>query len=164
MRWRTHTDHICTVTRKLIGLLYRQFYNNVDSASLLELYRSMIRPHLKYAAAVWDPHLARDKDQLEKVQKFALRMCCKSWEEGYHMLLEDCGFPTLEARRQYLKLCTLFKIILGEQFYQPGVFVQKVPRSGPSQLPLLYEGYARTVSSATILCTCHSPRLEQSTN
>ena len=122
MRWRTHIDHICTVARKLIGLLYRQFYNIVDSTSLLELYRSMIRPHLEYAAAVWDPHLARDKDQLEKVQKFALRMCCKSWEDGYHMLLEDCG---LEARRQYLKLCTLFKIIHGEQFYQPGVFVQK---------------------------------------
>ena len=67
MRWRTNIDHICTVARKLIGLLYRQFYNIVDSTSLLELYRSMIRLHLEYAAAVWDPHLARDKDQLEKV-------------------------------------------------------------------------------------------------
>ena len=66
MRWRTHIDHISSFARKLIGLLYRQFYNNVDSASLLELYQSMIHPHLEYAAAVWDPHLARNKDQLEK--------------------------------------------------------------------------------------------------
>jgi hypothetical protein len=30
--------------------------------SLKQLYVSLVRPHLKYACQVWDPHLVKDKD------------------------------------------------------------------------------------------------------
>ena len=102
MRWRKRIDHICTVARKLIGLPYRQFCNIVDSTSLHELYQSMIRPHLEYAAAVWDPHLARDKDQLENV----LQKLGRGLSHAFGGLwVSDFG--------QYLKLCMLFKIVHG---------------------------------------------------
>ena len=62
----------CNKTRRLVGLLYRQFYKNATSPTLLKLYCSFIRPHLEYAAIVWNPALKEDVESLKNVQKFAL--------------------------------------------------------------------------------------------
>ena len=73
--WSSHIDFIGAKARKLIGLLYRRFYRNVDNHSLLELYSVLVRPHLEYAAPIWDPHFIKDTNKLESVQRFALKMC-----------------------------------------------------------------------------------------
>ncbi len=143
LRWREHIDYVCTKARKLIGLLYRRFYRNASSTCLLELYRTMIRPHLEYAAAVWDPHLKKDIEKLEKVQKFGLRMCIKDWNEEYHNILALTGFPSLGDRRRYLKLCTLFKLIKGDLYY-PINFVKRCPMYSLRSVEMLQQPYART--------------------
>ena len=83
LSWSSHIDFICTKARKLIGLLYRRFYGNVDNHSLLELYSVLVRPHLEYAAPIWNPHFIKDTNKLESVQRFALKMCLKQWNLGY---------------------------------------------------------------------------------
>ena len=60
------------------------------------MYKILVRPHLEYAAPVWAPHLAKDVDNLENVQKFGLKMCMKSWDAGYQELLDLAKLPTLE--------------------------------------------------------------------
>ena len=60
---------------------------------------------------VWDPHLQKDIDKLEKVQKFALRMCTKNWMAGYDDLLTCCNIPSLKTRRLYLKLVFLYQLV-----------------------------------------------------
>ena len=70
LSWSTHIESICTKARKVIGLLYGQFYGNVDQYILLELYSVLVRPHLEYAAPIWDPHLTKDINKLGNVQKF----------------------------------------------------------------------------------------------
>ena len=143
LSWSSHIDFICAKARKLIGLLYRRFYGNVDNRSLLELYSVLVRPHLEYAAPIWDPHFIKDTNKLESVQRFALKMCLKQWDLGYQDLLDLSQFPTLENRRLYLKLCTLYKIIHG-YFYSPtNVFVPQVSRHCHS-LPLIHEPRAHT--------------------
>ena len=57
--------------------------NWYSASSLL----SMVRPHLEYASPVWSPHLAKDKELIESVQKFALRIASKSWSMPNHDLL-----------------------------------------------------------------------------
>ena len=84
-----------------------KFSQHAGYASLLWLHTSLVRPHLEYAAAVWDPHLQHDIQHLESVQKFAL-VCTKQW---HHELLEQAQLPTLTKRRLYLKLCHIYKII-----------------------------------------------------
>ena len=82
--WHPHITAICKKTRKLIGLLYRNLYQHSSSNTLLKLYLTKIRPHLEYASLVWDPfRLIREIEELENVQKFALRMCPKSWSMDY---------------------------------------------------------------------------------
>ena len=60
LSWSPHVANLCSKVRKLVGLLYRQFYKHADSATLLTLYKSFIRPHLEYSSIVWDPYLAGD--------------------------------------------------------------------------------------------------------
>ena len=51
-----HIDSTCSKARKILGLLYRRFYNNVNNGTLLQLYLSLVRPHLECASPVWNPH------------------------------------------------------------------------------------------------------------
>jgi len=73
LSWTPHIQNICSKARKILGLLYRQYYKYSDQVMLLQLYTSLVQPHVEYAASVWDPHLQRDIKLLEKTQKFASR-------------------------------------------------------------------------------------------
>ena len=105
---------------------------------MLHLYLSLVRPHTEYAAQVWDPHLLKDINSLENVQKFALRVCCKNWNMGYSELLDLCSVPSLENRRLHLKLCHMFKIVNNLCYFPPEIVVQSPSLLHSSRLPLLY--------------------------
>ena len=92
-------------------VLFRKFYHHSPPSVLLQLYLSLIRPHTEYAAAVWDPHLKGDILAIERLQKFALRVCTKQWSLEYQRLLHLCDLPSLVTRRRYLRLCVLYKLL-----------------------------------------------------
>jgi len=72
--WSNHISAISSKARKLIGVLYQKFYHHSDPQTLLRLNQSLIRPHLEYTCSIWDPHLKKDIQMLESVQKFGLKM------------------------------------------------------------------------------------------
>ena len=113
LNWFTQITEINKKARSQLGIIYRNFYQHSNSATLLQLYLSYIRPHLEYAATVWDPHQVGFIHSLERIQKFALRMCTKKWNLEYNILLDSCDIPSLAVRRQHLKLCFLFQLING---------------------------------------------------
>ena len=80
--WGEHIQATCAKARKILGLLYRRFYHFTPSNSILQLYLSLVRPHLYYAASIWSPYLTKDKVLLEDIQKFACRMTTRSPEPG----------------------------------------------------------------------------------
>ena len=80
LTWGEHTHAVCTKARKMLGLLYRTFYTDSSSGSLLRLYTTVIRPSLEYACQVWDPYRIKDIEKLERFQKFALKICLKKWD------------------------------------------------------------------------------------
>ena len=107
LSWGEHVQAICSKARKIFGLLYRRFYNNAPSSTLLQLYISHVRPHLDYASAIWSPYLSKDKIELENIQKFACCMATGLWDSSYQDLLELVDLPTLECRRLETWLCLL---------------------------------------------------------
>ena len=117
MSWSTHVTNICKNTRRLIGLLYRQFYRYSSQDTLKQLYTSNIRPHLEYAVPAWDPHLQSHINALESLQKFALKVCTKKWNVNYENLLELSGLSTLASRRTTLKLCFLYTVLHNPSLY-----------------------------------------------
>ena len=48
--WSSHINIIVNRARRLVGLLYRKFYEHSSSQTLLKLYCSFIRPHLEYVS------------------------------------------------------------------------------------------------------------------
>ena len=104
LTWSKHVQSICSRARKLIGLLYRQYYQYSDCNTLLQLYLLLLHPHTEYAAPVWDPHFLSDINSLENLQKFALCVCCKQWDTAYSVLLSWSNVPSLENCRLCLKL------------------------------------------------------------
>ena len=109
LTWLRHVTEICTKARRVVGLIYRQYQYSTPE-TLNQLYVSFVRPHLEYAAPVWDHPLQKDIDKLENVQKFALRMCTKNWMAGYDDLLTCCNIPSLKTRCLYLKLVSFVPV------------------------------------------------------
>ena len=77
LTWSEHIQQVCSKARKLSGMMYRQFYFWTNTSVLRSIYITCIRPHLEYAAQLWDPHVKRDIQMLESVQKFACKVCLK---------------------------------------------------------------------------------------
>ena len=111
LMWSSHISSICSKTRRLTGMLYRQFYKHSSPNTMLKLYTSFIRPHLEHACTAWDPFLKKDVNVLEDVKEFALRVCTKSWDLTYDALLSETYLPSLAVRRQRAKLCSLYSFI-----------------------------------------------------
>ena len=55
LSWSMQVSTVCKKARQKIGVMYRKFYH-ASTPILLQLYKACIRPHLEYAAPVWDPH------------------------------------------------------------------------------------------------------------
>ena len=55
LSWSPHVEAVCTKARKLLGLVYRRFYGLLNTRCMIEIYKTLIRPHLEYAASVWAP-------------------------------------------------------------------------------------------------------------
>ena len=136
-------------TFKYLGLLLTSDCPSIlptctNQETLLQLYVSIVQPHMEYAAQVWDPHLNKDQDLLESTQKFACKMITKNWEKGYDELLYMTNLPSLADRRLYLKLCSLYKIVHNMTCFQPDIAVPKVTRSYTSTPFTLYQPFAHT--------------------
>ena len=117
--WSHHIQEVCSKARRTLGIIYRNIASNTnDPLTVFRLYIALVRPHLEYAAQVWSPHLEKDIHCLEKVQKFALRICTKTYHESYDNLLDLFKIPSLQNRRLYLSLCT-FYCIKNKLFYFP---------------------------------------------
>ena len=102
LNWSIQVSKVRSRARKQIGFIYRKFYGHANSSTLLQFYSTYVCPLLEYAAPVWDPHHQGLIDSLERVQKFALRLCLRDWNAGYNSLLQSCNLPTLTHRRRQL--------------------------------------------------------------
>ena len=89
---------------------------------MLQLYLSVVRPHVDYAASIWSPYMKKDKTLLENVQKFALHMATRCWDSSYQDLLELVDLPTLEHQRLEVRLCLLYRIIHNLCYFDSSVF------------------------------------------
>ena len=132
MSWSTHSEKSST-------------YSSPEC--LQQLYLSFVSPHLEYAVPVWDPHCSNHVQTLERVQKFALKMCYKAWKDDYDSLLTRSGLQSLNERRKYLKLYYLYQIIHGHFSCTTSPVYRDLKRQlRNSSQHHLYQPYARTWS------------------
>ena len=77
----------------------------------MRLYKTLVRPHLEYCVQAWSPHLKKDIEILESVQRRATRMVNKCRGLSYEERLKVCGLTTLERRREQRDLIETYKLI-----------------------------------------------------
>ena len=63
LTFEEHINHIVKKANRLTGLMWRSF-SYVDKKVFVTLYKSMIRPHLEYAASIWSPHTWKQAEEI----------------------------------------------------------------------------------------------------
>ena len=117
LTWSTHIASTKKKAKKILGLIYRHFYQHCPSSTLITLYKTLVRPILEYAAVIWDPTSKSASNSLESVQHFALKLSSKSWSSNYSSLLTSFKIPTLLHRRKCAKIIVIHKSKSGEGDY-----------------------------------------------
>ena len=78
----TFRDHITSkvnIANRNLGIIFRTF-TYIDEGMFLNLYKSLIRPHVEYATSIWSPLYKKDKIIIENVQRRATKLVssCKN--------------------------------------------------------------------------------------
>ena len=102
----------------IMGVI-RRTYVYLDEETFTLLYKGLVRPHLEYAAPVWDPHYKMDKKLLEGVQRRATRQVPSLRKLPYEERLRQLRLPTLRYRRLRGDLIEAYKMLNG--LYDDGV-------------------------------------------
>jgi hypothetical protein len=93
-----------------LGMIKRTFITR-NKTTLLQLYKTLVRPKLEYCVQAWRPFLQRDIELLEKVQRRATRMMVENKTLSYEERLKSLHLTTLETRRLRGDLIEVFKIL-----------------------------------------------------
>ena len=97
---------------RILGMISRTFILK-SREIILQLYKSLVRPHLENCVQAWRPHLKKDIDLLEKVQRRATRMIDSFRNFSYEDRLIKLNLTTLETRRLRGDLIEVFKMYKG---------------------------------------------------
>ena len=99
LKFSDHIENAVKKANRVLGCLARTF-RHLNKETFLLLYKAMVRPHLEYASCVWCPHLKKDKDLIEQVQRRATRLVPETKGLSYNNRLIELQLPTLNFRKQ----------------------------------------------------------------
>ena len=81
---------------QVLGMIRRNITYK-EKSLIVPLYKAIVRPHLEYCIQAWNPHLRKDIDMLDKIQRRATKLILIYL--GYEERFKECGLTTLEMRR-----------------------------------------------------------------
>jgi len=108
--FQSHIDSIVNRARRLTCMMFRSFYSRSPSV-IVPIYKTLIRPLLEYATAVWNPHQLKQVKQVESVQRYITKRILKYSNASYDERLRILHIPSLEARRKYFDLVEIYKVV-----------------------------------------------------
>jgi len=104
--------HAYSKANIILGVINRSIiYKSKDI--LIQLYKSLVRPHLEFCTAAWSLRYVKDKELLEKVQRRFTRMIpgLKDVLVLYSERRQTLGLWSLEERRICSDLMEVYKMI-----------------------------------------------------
>ena len=88
-----HINSKIKTANRNLGLSLRTF-TCLDKEMFLDLFKSVVRPHLEYASTVWSLVYKKDKIAKENVQKRATKLVKSVYRLPYSERLRALGLPT----------------------------------------------------------------------
>ena len=111
--WHSHIDYIKSKAWSKIHLMRKLMYQ-LDRRALETIYLSFIRPLLEYSDVVWDNCTIYEKDELDKIQNEAARICSGATKLiSLNKLSAEIGWESLQSRRSKHKLIMYYKMTHG---------------------------------------------------
>ena len=117
LRWSEQCRDAASKAMKILNLLRRTMHGTSTEAKK-RAFVMLVRPHLEYAAPVWSPHVQRDIETLEHVQRRAAHWICSKWDrtnrkwsKTYEEARKELSWPSIRDRHIFLTFCQIFKII-----------------------------------------------------
>ena len=108
-----HISAKVKTANNLVGLIRRSF-EYLDKDMFKQLFTSIVRPHLEYAAPVWNPHLQRHITSIENVQRRASKLVPGLGHLSYMERLRSLRLPTLAYRRYRGDMIEMWKLTHGK--------------------------------------------------
>ena len=112
LTFEKHMTQKVNKANQIIGLIRRTF-DYLDWKSFKQLYKALVRPHVEYGNAVWQPHKKKDIKMIENVQRRATRMLPGMKDVAYGDRLRKLNLPTLLYRRLRGDMIETYNIIHG---------------------------------------------------
>ena len=63
--WSKQCNKVVNTTNKILGMIKRRTFTYLDVDGFVQIYKSLVRPHIGYCIQVWRPYLQKDVDALE---------------------------------------------------------------------------------------------------
>jgi hypothetical protein len=121
LKFSIHCNAIVRSANQRSAMIRRCFASG-DPSTLIWAYKVYIRPLLEYASPVWSPHLLKDIDCVEGVQRRFTRSLIGFKQYSYKERLSLAGLDSLELRRLKADLAFTYSIIHGKVDIDPSIF------------------------------------------
>ena len=119
LSWIDHVDLISSKAQRMLNLLYRTCRDITDISTKKLLYISWVRSRLEYARVVWSSNTKRNINNLEQVQRRAMRFILgKDYSE--HEPLSKLNLLPLQYCREINDLVYFFKCF--KNIYKLNIF------------------------------------------
>lgn len=111
LSWNKHVDYVTNNANRMLGYLRRNF-SSAPSSLKLTLYKTLVRPKLEYACAIWDPTHAILIQTLEAIQNRAARFILSNYSRHSSVtsMKSTLNLPDLSLRRKLSRLNLFHKI------------------------------------------------------
>ena len=109
------SEHINLIVSKALSRSYllRKCFVSRNRDNLVKGFTVYVRPLLEYCSTVWSPHLHKDIEAIERVQRRFTKYLPGLWKHDYTERLTIVGLERLEIRRIRFDLIMAYKIIFG---------------------------------------------------
>ena len=109
LNWRTHYNIIVLKAKQLSGWILNTFYTR-SQETMMTLFKSLVRSRLEYCAEVWNPHLLKDINFLEKIQRTFTSRIFGMRSLNYWERLARLNIMSLQRRREKIIIMHVWKI------------------------------------------------------
>lgn len=176
LKWSTHISSTSKKANSTLGFIRRNL-RHCPTNCKRNAYIALVRPLLEYGSVVWDPYLRKDIDTLERTQRTAARFITGDYRSNtpgsVQKLLHKLDLPTLQQRRQQLRLAFFYKVVEGlvpalptEKFLVPqktGRLVRSTSRRNPDfNFTNPIENYTRNNDKCYNIQHCRTEQLKNS--
>ncbi len=112
LKFHEHCAKIVRSTSIMSNLIFRSFPCR-QPGFLVRMFWTFVQPHLEYATQVWTPHLKKDIDLVESIQRRYTKRIPGLQTASYPDGLACLNLDSLEYQRIYFDLVMVYKLLYG---------------------------------------------------